>query len=133
MAAECNKRRKTYYFHENWELDFCFISVKDQCVCLFCGVSLAVGRKCNVQRHFTTIHSTFSKDFPVGSNLWKEKIKELKTQRQRQQSLFTRPVQKATACTEASFKVAHILKKRKKAFTDGGVVKEAMTAVAEML
>lgn len=86
-----------------------------------------------MQRHFTTVHSTFSQDFPVGSNLWKEKIRELKTQLQQQQSLFTRPVQKATACTEASFKAVHILTKRKKAFTDGSVVKEAMTAVAEML
>lgn len=94
---------------------------------------MAVGKKSNVERHFTTVHSTFSQDFPAGSSKRKEKIKELKTLLQRQQSLFTRPVQKANACTEASFKEAHILTKHKKAFTDGCIVKEAMTAVAETL
>lgn len=42
-------------------------------------------------------------------------------------------MKKANAATEASFKVAHILTKHKKSFTDGGIVKEAMTAVAETL
>lgn len=50
---------------------------------------------------------------------------------QRQQDLFTKPTKKVNAATEASFKVAHILTKHKKPFTDGGIVKEAMTAVAE--
>ncbi|KAL7381747.1 hypothetical protein ABVT39_010657 [Epinephelus coioides] len=52
---------------------------------------------------------------------------------QRQQDLFTKPTKKANAATEASFKVAHILTKHKKPFTDGGIVKEAMTTVPETL
>ncbi len=63
MAGECNKRRKTHFFHENWEIDFCFTSVKDKCVCLICGVSLAVGKKCNVERHFTTCTAPSPKTF----------------------------------------------------------------------
>ncbi|KAM3599100.1 uncharacterized protein V6R79_022978 [Siganus canaliculatus] len=127
-GAHTNKRQKTYNFHEEWETEFCFTNVNDKCVCLMCGASVSVGKKCNVECHFTKVHSNFSRDFPAGSRLRKEKIKELKTTLQRQQDLFTKPTKKVNAATEASFKVAH-----KKPFTDGGIVKEAMTAVAETL
>ena len=78
-------------------------------------------------RSTATIHVT------LGSSLQKEKIKELKTMLQRQQSLFIKPIKKANAATEALFKVAHILTKHSKTLTDGRIVKEAMTAVAELL
>ncbi|XP_056138883.1 general transcription factor II-I repeat domain-containing protein 2-like [Lampris incognitus] len=87
-----------------------------------------------MERHFTKVHSKFSRAFPAGSSVRKEKIKELESTLQRQQSLLTRPTKKkARAATEASFKVAHVLTKHKKPFTDGGIVKKAMTAVADML
>lgn len=100
---------------------------------MICGTSMAVGKRCNMVRHFTKVYSNFSRDFPKGSNLQKEKIKELKATLQRQQSLFTKPTKKANAATEASFKMAHILTKHKKPLTDGGIVKEAMTTVDETL
>ena len=77
--------------------------------------------------------ATFQGTFLQVAVYEKKKIKELKTMLQRQQDLFTKPTKKANAATEASFKVAHILTKHKKPFTDGGIVKEAMTAVAETL
>ena len=127
------KKRKSYYFHQEWETEFCFTSINDKCVCLICGATVSVGKRCNVERHFTTTHANFSKDFPTGTHLREEKVKELKTALQRQQSLFTKPTKRANAATEASFKVAHILAKHKKPFTDGVLVKEAMAAVAESL
>lgn len=42
-------------------------------------------------------------------------------------------MKKAKTVTEASFKVVHILMKNKKPFTNGGIVKEALTMVAETL
>uniref|UniRef100_A0AAV2IVT7 SPIN-DOC-like zinc-finger domain-containing protein n=1 Tax=Knipowitschia caucasica TaxID=637954 RepID=A0AAV2IVT7_KNICA len=70
------KRRKTYAFHEEWETDFLFTNVNDKCVCLICGFSVAVGKRCNVQRHFVSVHGNFSHEFPTGSNLRKEKCDE---------------------------------------------------------
>ena len=67
------------------------------------------------------------------SSLGTEKVKELKTTLKRQLSLFTKPVKKANAATEASFKMVHILTKHKKPFTNGRIVKDVMTAVAETL
>uniref|UniRef100_A0A8C5I3V4 SPIN-DOC-like zinc-finger domain-containing protein n=1 Tax=Gouania willdenowi TaxID=441366 RepID=A0A8C5I3V4_GOUWI len=122
------KRKKDDEYHtfqnewteEYWEADFCFTNVK--CVCLLCGTSLAVFKKCNVERRFTKLHSNFSQDFPLGSSLCKNKVKELKNTLQKQ--LFTKPKKKVNATTEASFKVAHILTKNKNTFTDGGIIKE---------
>jgi len=130
-SVQTNKRIKTYHFHQEWETEFYFTNVNDKCVCLICGASVSVGKRCNVEHHFTKVHGNFLRDFPAGSSLRKDKITELKTTLQRQQSLFTKPAKKANSATEASFKVAQILTKRKKPFTDGGIVKEAMTAVAE--
>ncbi|KAK7907121.1 hypothetical protein WMY93_015733 [Mugilogobius chulae] len=67
------KKVKTYSFHEEWELDFLFTSVNDKCVCLICGFSVAVGKRCNVERHFTKLHGNFPRDFPTGSALRREK------------------------------------------------------------
>lgn len=125
--------KQSSWTNEEWETELCLTNVNDKCVCLICCASLSVGKRCNLERHFTKVHGNFSRDFPAGSSLRKKKIKELKTTLQRQQSLFTKPTKKANASTEASFKVAHVLTKHKKPFTNGGIVKEAMTAVAETL
>ncbi|CAL9684508.1 unnamed protein product [Knipowitschia caucasica] len=87
-------KRKTYAFHEQWETDFLFTNVNNKCVCLICGFSVAVGKRCNVQRHFVSVHGNFSHKFPTGSNLRKEKVMELKSALQRQQSLFTKTTKK---------------------------------------
>lgn len=100
----------------------------EQQVCLIYGANLALGKKmqCGVAFH----HSNFSQDFPAGSNLCKEMVKELKTILQKQQSL--------NRWRRLAHQPRHHLKwrtscKHKKLFTDGGIIKKAMTAVAESL
>lgn len=109
-GTHTNKRLKTFYFHEEWETEFCFTNVNDKCVFLICSASVSVGKRCNREHHFAKVHSNFSQDFPEGSSLRQEKIKELKTVLKRQQSLFTKPAEKANA---------HIFTTHKKPFTDG--------------
>lgn len=92
-------------------------------VCLTCGTNLGVSKKCNTEQHFTKVHSNLSQDFVVGSNLCKKKVKELKTILQKQPSKQTK---NASASTEASFKVVHILTKHKKPFINVEIIKEAM-------
>ncbi len=132
-SGQEKKKKTIYYFHEEWESEFFFTNVNERCVCLICGASVAVGKRCNVERHFTQVHGNFARDFPVGSGLRIEKVKQLKTTIQKQQSLFTKPIKRGNAITEASFKVARILTQHKKPFTNGAMVKEEMTAVAETL
>lgn len=112
-----DEKQKAYHFHQEWETYYFFASVNtsDRCARLICGTSVAVGKKSNVERHFITLHKKFDRDFPSGSSLRSAKVSELKVGLQRQQ-LFTKPVKGAEAPTEASFKVAHHLAKKKKIY-----------------
>lgn len=127
------KRQKTYYFHEEWENEFLFTTVDDKTVCLICDKDVSEARKFLVERHHTTKHEKFARDFPMGSKLRNDEVNKLKTKLKKRQSMFTGHDAKANAATEASFKVALLLTKHKKPFTDGSVVKEAMVQVAETL
>ena len=90
-------------------------------------------KKCNVERYFATVHKHFEREFPGGNSLWSQKVSEIKSALQRQQSLFTKPSKRVNTATEASFKVAHYLTKNKETFIDGVIVKGAMSLMAESL
>ncbi|KAK3569596.1 hypothetical protein QTP86_002532 [Hemibagrus guttatus] len=74
--------------------------------------------------------ASYHANYPLGSALRAEKARELKAALGKQQSFFTRPAKKSQKATEASFRDTHFLIKKKKAFSDGEVVKEAMMIIA---
>ncbi|CAI5638895.1 unnamed protein product [Oreochromis niloticus] len=125
------KRKKTYHFHSEWEEEFFFTTVKDSCVCLICGATVATAKRHNVERHFRTCHTSYHANYPKGSTLRAEKARELKAGLSKQQSFFTRPVKSSQKATEASFRATHFMIKKKKAFLDGEVFKEAMMIIAK--
>ena len=45
--------------------------LQDKCVCLICAASVAVGKNGNVERHFTTLHSSFPQVVPFDLRNWK--------------------------------------------------------------
>ncbi|KAG7520096.1 hypothetical protein JOB18_023114 [Solea senegalensis] len=125
------KRKKTYHFHDEWEVEFFFTTVRGSCVCFICGATVAIAKRHNVERHFTTCHTSYHANYPPGSALRAERARELKAALCKQQSFFTRPVKNSQKATEASFRATQFLMKKKKAFTDGEVVKEAMMIIAK--
>lgn len=127
------KRQRTYSFNSEWEDQYCFIEYKGKPVCLLCNGSVSVPKKSNVERHFLTNHKQFNSEFPVSSELRKHKVKNLKSKLTLQQCVFKKPVQQSSNVTIASYKICHVLAKRKKPFSDGEVVKEAMINAAESL
>ncbi|KAK0154682.1 General transcription factor II-I repeat domain-containing protein 2 [Merluccius polli] len=128
-----SKKKKTYHFQEEWEEEFFFTTVRDKSVCLICGAAVALAKRHNVERHFSTLHRTFNASYPPGSTLRAEKVRELKAALGKQQSFFTKPVKQSVATTEASFRAAQYLAVNKKAFSDGEVVKGVMSVVADTL
>jgi hypothetical protein len=96
-----------------------------------CGSSVAVPKNHNVERHFQTNHSFFDANYPFESEFGKKKIKEQKSKLSVQQSIFTGPVVKCKYATIASFKIAHLLAKKKKLFQDGELLKEAILIGAD--
>lgn len=131
--ASSSKKPKTYYFHAEWETDYFFTQVKDKCVCLLCNVSVSVGKKGNVERHFKTVHSGIERDYPLNSTLRKEKVMQLKSQLNAQQSTFFKTLDKSKAATEASFRVSKVIAQHRKPYEDGELIKVAFLEAADTL
>lgn len=110
------KHKKTYHFHGEWEEQFFVVMHKDKCICLICNMNLAIPKKGNIERYFTTVQRGFQSEAPVGSELRKKKLSSLKSKLQLQQSCFVKPVETALAANVASFHVSQVLMKHKKPF-----------------
>ena len=126
------KKPKTYHFHEEWEEDYFFTMTHSKCVCLICKMSV-FAKKGNLERHFTKRHLDYNTDYPPGSELRSETVRQLKAELAGQQATFTKTTSKAKAATDASFRVSHMLIKNKKSFQDGQVVKDAFLVAADSL
>jgi hypothetical protein len=51
VDAECRS------FHDKWTNDYFFVEVKGKPVCLVCGDALAVLKKNNLERHYSSKHA----------------------------------------------------------------------------
>lgn len=128
-----NKKQKTYNFNVKWEERFCFIYYKEKTVCLLCNSSIAISKKCNVDRHYITTHKNFDTNFPINSEIRKKKISELKLNLTGQQNLFVRQISQSRKATSASFQIVHLLAKKLKPFVEGEIIKEAILLTAETI
>lgn len=135
----CSKKRKVdsenRAFNQEWTDSYMFIlpTGSSKPVCLICSETVAIIKSGNVKRHYETKHKSFDQTYPLKSALRAQKINDLKAQYDRSSRILTHSFTAQQRANECSLKVAWILGKHKKPFTDGGVVKECMSAVAETL
>ncbi|RVE42541.1 hypothetical protein evm_012821 [Chilo suppressalis] len=127
------KKSKAYHFHQEWELDYFFTMVKENCCCLICNTSLAMPKKGNLERHFNTMHSKYQTDFPPNSEIRKSKLQALKSQLKVQENMFSGPIEQSKAATEASFQVSYRIAQKCKPFSDGEYIKEIFEEVSDSL
>ncbi|XP_070809997.1 protein FAM200C-like [Pituophis catenifer annectens] len=133
ISEPARKRQRTYLFHKEWEERYCFMDVNGKSVCLICSSTVAVAKKHNVQRHFERNHGTFTKNYPLDSELRKMKVKEMKSKFASQLTVYTKPVVHSKNTTIASFKIASLLVKRNKPFEDGELLKEVFLTAADSI
>ena len=124
-----SKRQRTYNFNTDWEESYCFVNLKNKCVC--CVVIVLQCRK-NIERHFQSIHATFDVNYPLKSEVRKKKICQLKSNLTAQETVFTGHVEISKKATIASFKISHMLAK-KKPLIDGELFKELFLTGANCL
>ena len=128
------KSRKNYVFNPDWELEYFMCAHEGKSMCLICQTVLAIPKKGNIVRHFTTHHPGFDNDFKdLKSTQRKAVLQKLKRSVNQQKSSLKMFVSKPSAATAASFAVSHILIKSKKPFSDGEIIKDAFLAAAEFL
>lgn len=120
-------------FNSSWEFDYCFIMPKDKPICLICHSSISVAKKANLQRHFTTMHGDFEKNYPSGTKVREDKIIALKRNLTGQQSSFRRMMKSSDCVCEASMHISWVLAKKQKPLSDGEMIKECFQKCAESL
>jgi hypothetical protein len=78
------KKSKTYHFHDEWEIEYFSIMVKDKYFSLICNASLFFPKKGNLESHYNALHSNkYDADFPPKSEIPQLKLKsELVAQQQ---------------------------------------------------
>ncbi|GFQ89750.1 uncharacterized protein TNCT_380701 [Trichonephila clavata] len=73
------KKPKNYRFHYEWESEFLFTMSNGKCTCLICHATVAISKKSNLRRHFTTMHKNFNEHYPENSSARAMKVVELKS------------------------------------------------------
>ena len=124
VDAECR------VFQEKWTNYFFFVEVKGKPVCLVCGEALAVMKKANVERHYSSKHAKLDE---LKGQMRLDKINALRLSLGAQQAAFTRPQTDRENITRASFVVSELIATKLKPHAEGEFVKECLVAAAELL
>ena len=135
MSLSTLKKRKVdsenRQFNSEWTQTYLFVFVTGKPVCLLFSECISVCKEYNLRRHFKTNHANFNTTFPLGSDARRQKILgPTSCYEQRCRTLF-RACSEQERATSASLRVAWILGKRKRPFTDAETVKECMFASIE--
>ncbi len=122
-------------FNPEWTDSFMFIlpTGSTKPVCLICSETVALIKSGNVKRHYETKHKGYEQTYPLKSEVRSPKISSLRAQYEQSTRILSQTFTAQQRAHECSLRVAWILGQHKKPFTDGGVVKECMSAVAETL
>jgi hypothetical protein len=105
--------------------------VRDKIVCLICNKGVSVPKEYNLRRHYETLHK--DKFGVLEVKLREDKLKNLKSDVQRQQNIFTVTTKSKEAAVHASFANLQIIAKKSKPCRDGEYVKECIMKAAETL
>ncbi|XP_025410356.1 general transcription factor II-I repeat domain-containing protein 2B-like [Sipha flava] len=126
ITSKLKERSRT--FHEEWEMQYCFTESKAlKPICLICSTTIAVAKKYNLERHFKQNHSSINKNYPEGSSLRAEFIKKKKKEIFGQQNLFVKKFDELESMVKTSYEISLLLAKNKKPFSDGEIIKEALS------
>jgi hypothetical protein len=132
-----NKKRKATeenrMFNPDWEHEFLFTMPDKKPVCLLCQNSIAVCKKTNLRRHYTSMHMDFEKSYPLGAKVREEKIVAIIRNLLDQQNIFKRLLTSKGCVTEASLKISWVLAKNQKPYSEGETVKQRFQECADSL
>jgi hypothetical protein len=119
-------------FHDEWENKYCFIESKTRKpTCLLCFTTVAIAKKYNLERHYKQNHNNFEKEYPVGSAIREDFLKKKKRELFNQQNIFVKRHDELESMVKTSYEISLLLAKKKKSFSDGEIVKEALTIFAQ--
>ena len=136
LSSVPSKKRKldteNRCFNETWTTKYAFIlpaAINAKPMCVICNECVSVLKEYNIRRHYEQNHQSFAKSYPIDSSVRSAKIESLKAAYTKGNRMFTNAVSQQEKCTLASLRVAWILAKKKRPFTDAETLKDCMLAV----
>ncbi|CAH2108321.1 unnamed protein product [Euphydryas editha] len=108
---------------------YTFLLTNEKPLCLICLKTITVQKEYNVKRHYDSEHK--AKFASLAGDLRKNKINALKSAVKKQQNVFKVQAQNNESSVRASLRVAEILAKSGRPFTDSELVKQCVLAMAE--
>ena len=118
-------------FNEEWELQYFVVSDNGKMQCLLCETTIVTIKKYNAHQHYST-HKD-NKHAKLEGKSRSIALKKLKEGRQKQRQFFHRIIHQDKAVTEASYKVAYLLGKQGKPFSDSQLIKDCIIEVVGCL
>lgn len=117
-------------FSEAWTSKYFFIEQDKKIICLICNFAVSVCKEYNIKRHYETKHSAFSK---IEGEARDRKIESLRRSLVAQRNVFTKASSQLDNCVEVSVRIAALIAKTGRPFTDGDFAKECILLAAEKL
>jgi len=111
-------------FNEEWELQFYVVAVKDKMMCLLCNSMITTVKKYNANQHYATHWN--HKHVALESEAHKEVLKKMKFQNQQLRQVFQSVSRQGTNITEETHRIAYILRKKGKPYSDAKLVKDCI-------
>lgn len=116
-------------FKELWTELYFFIEYNGKPLCLICQKSISVTKEYNLKRHYDTEHKAQFES--LEGEIRKRKISALKSSLKNQQNVFKVVTNNTESSLRASYRVAEILAKSGRPFTDSELVKDCVLAIVE--
>ena len=116
-----SKRRKfeneNLTFKEEWIEKYAFIlpTSTSNPYCLICSQNVALVKTSNLKRHYETRHSGFEEKYKQGTE---ERKKRIKSQCKKSTMVLANTITPQEKATKCSLRIAWILRKHKKPFSD---------------
>ncbi|KAE9528837.1 hypothetical protein AGLY_012412 [Aphis glycines] len=111
-------------FKLEWKELYFFKQKNDKPFCPICQLPLSQFKVGNLKRHYETNHSTFSREFPIGSALIQNKLCSMKLKFSKQTNVMKMFTNEAGNWVEASFVTAFNIAQAKCPYTDGEYIKK---------
>ena len=135
MSKPAHKKRKiedeNRQFKEEWTAKYFMRHFNGAAMCLICCESVTVMKDFNCKQHYETKHAATFDDLKGAAR--NNKIEQLLKGLSAQQHFFTKKSEENKYFARASCKVAHIVAKSSRPFTDGDFVKDCIQAVCTEL
>lgn len=130
----CKKRKITQEnrtFNINWELDYFFTSFNNKMLCLLCDTVLTTMKKANANKHYLT-HKEH-KYFNVKGESRNAAVQKLKDEKRIQRESLRNFVNKNSNENYVTYKIAHILGKNGKPYSDVEIIKDCIVETVKIL